>query len=615
MKVRTLFSLLTALLLAAPPAQAAPGIIYVDGAAPVNPDCGSPTTPCATIQDGVDAARPGDELRVAAGEYTAINDRAGRAQIVYLDKSLTLRGGYPPGDWQHPDPDAHPSVLNAQGRGRALYAAGMITLTLEGLTITGGDASGLGGGRIGEDVGGGLYLLSATATLSGCRILSNTAGYGPESAGGGLYLRYGALHLRDSTLAENAAGKRGGGAYLYDSAVTLSGSRVLSNTAFAAGGGLALHTCAISLTDNTIAHNSANYGGGLVIDKSDVTLAGNTILSNTAGAYGGGVYLGDSAALLEDNHIAQNKALTAGGGIYLANSNAILRGNTLVANEGINTAGGGLGLRSGEITLERNAFTANVTEGDGGGLSLAYARAMLLGNAIAGNIAYHGGGGLFAGSSDVSLEGNRIANNTAYLVGGGLRLTNSDVSLQNDLVVNNLVALATNGGSGIHAVQSSLRLQHTTWARNRGGDGSALHIEGLSGPLLLTNTLLVGHTIGITLAAGNRITLEATLWGAGSWANGADWAGAGTVVSGTRNIWGDPAFVEAEGGNYHIMASSAARDAGVDAGVGRDMDGQPRPIGPAPDLGADEFCYQTFSPLALKGVRGQCAAPRRPDSR
>jgi hypothetical protein len=40
---------------------------------------------------------------------------------------------------------------------------------------------------------------------------------------------------------------------------------------------------------------------------------------------------------------------------------------------------------------------------------------------------------------------------------------------------------------------------------------------------------------------------------------------------------------------YHLLPGSDAIDAGVDAGVDHDLDGDPRPQGPAPDVGADEF--------------------------
>ena len=127
-------------------------------------------------------------------------------------------------------------------------------------------------------------------------------------------------------------------------------------------------------------------------------------------------------------------------------------------------------------------------------------------------------------------------------------------------------------------------------ARNHGGDGSGLHVSGAGSTVALTNTILVSHTVGITVAAGNTATLEATLWGTDTWANRTDWGGEGTSPT-AGNLWGDPAFEDPAAGDYHIRSGSAAIDAGVDAGVSQDIDGDPRPMGSGNDLGADELPF------------------------
>jgi hypothetical protein len=179
----------------------------------------------------------------------------------------------------------------------------------------------------------------------------------------------------------------------------------------------------------------------------------------------------------------------------------------------------------------------------------------------------------------------------------------SDATLINNLIVDNQAAIS---GSGIYVSGSSPRLLHNTIARNSGGDGSGLHVverEGIWSTVSLTNTILLSQTVGITVSAGNTATLEATLWGSGAWANGEDEGGAGVILTGTRNYWGDPRFVDPAAGDYHIGPGSAAIDRGIAAGVTVDIDGDYRPVGSGYDLGADEWDvwpYSYYFPIILR---------------
>jgi hypothetical protein len=220
---------------------------------------------------------------------------------------------------------------------------------------------------------------------------------------------------------------------------------------------------------------------------------------------------------------------------------------------------------------------------------------LLVGNIITGNktTAYDGGGGVFVHQSIVTLDGNVIAGNVAsgqYSGGGGLCAKwLSAVTMINNLVADNQV---DNAGSGVYVEESSLRMLHTTIAGNMGGDGSGVYTPNghpsYPSTVALTNTIIVSQTVGVRSASGDMVRLEATLWGDGIWANGTDWAGPGTVLTGTVNFWGDPGFLDPATGGYHLGPGSEALDRGIDAGVAGDIDGQPRPY-QAPDLGADEY--------------------------
>jgi hypothetical protein len=52
--------------------------------------------------------------------------------------------------------------------------------------------------------------------------------------------------------------------------------------------------------------------------------------------------------------------------------------------------------------------------------------------------------------------------------------------------------------------------------------------------------------------------------------------------------------------NYHLRPDSPAIDVGIDVGVTSDVDGDSRPIGDFPDIGADEVRLRNFLPLVLR---------------
>jgi len=257
---------------------------------------GPPTCDYATIQEAVDAAQDGDIIKVATGNYSDVHQRAGLTQVVYINKTVTIRGGYTTNDWDTSDPEANPTTLNAQGQGRVVYITGDIGPILEGLRITGGNAAGLGGGHWGEDAGGGVYVASAAATLKGCRVFNNIA-----QAGGGLYLK--------------------------DSAAMLSENFITNNRVVCTPEG------------------SFGDGGGLFLSNSSATLNGNIIAANKAGFSGSGMYLGFGTTATLVNNVVVDNEIGDGGygydcGVFIAGSSPLLLHNTIARNLG----GGGTGV-------------------------------------------------------------------------------------------------------------------------------------------------------------------------------------------------------------------------------------------------------------------------------
>ena len=204
-----------------------------------------------------------------------------------------------------------------------MFIAGNVNPTIEGLRLTGGDASGLGG-IYGQDAGGGLYLNASEAQVSTMIIFSNTSKYGA-------------------------------GTFLFDSNSTIAKTTIVSNTASADGGGMAIYRSDdASITGNKFSRNVAYSGGGLYLVASDARISHNIIEDNTAAlGYGGGLWLVDySEATLADNAIVHNHAGSMGGGIGLDESSIMIEGNHIFDNTA-DQNGGGLFINFGEATLTR----------------------------------------------------------------------------------------------------------------------------------------------------------------------------------------------------------------------------------------------------------------------
>ncbi len=360
---------------------------------------------------------------------------------------------------------------------------------------------------------------------------------------------------------------------------TLEGLRVTNGTAFRGAGILGNAGAQVTISGCWVYSNTAErYSGGIHVYSGSLTLINSSIYSNTAGWDGGGVQVSwYSRGTLVGNHIYGNTAISySAGGVYLNNaSHVILEDNRVYSNTAGNYGGGVYLWTSDDVTITGNHIYSNQALNRGGGVYLAH-------------------------STDVLLAGNSIHNNAAeYGGGGGYLYRSGDVTMTNNLVVENRLTASTGSGTALSLSRSSARLLHTTLARNTGGSGEGVRVDNVS-MLWMTNTILVSHTVGISVTAGCTATLEATLWGTGTWANTTAWGGPGTIITHTPNIWGDPAFVDPEGGDYHIGPGSAAINGGVDAGLTTDIDGDPRPFGPLPDLGADECVGHIHLPLVVR---------------
>ncbi|HNT22879.1 MAG TPA: right-handed parallel beta-helix repeat-containing protein [Anaerolineales bacterium] len=583
------------------------------------------------VQDAALAANSGDVIKIAAGVYTGVQSISGSTQMVIVTKTLTLRGGYSP-DFSVWDPALYTTTLDAEGQGRVVYASGAVTVTLDGLQMVNGYNNSSGAGVYAVDST--LYVLNST--IGNNRLAPHFNG----NYGVGLSISNGYLSMQSSIVQGNEPlpggdySHDGGGLYAIESTVEISNSQFLSNTAAfeggscGTGGAIRLENCTTLIQGTTFRNNVATTcnggGGGIWTRIGSLRLLDSTFEGNT----NGGAVVQTPGALIEGNTFTGN----TGNGLAIGSwgqpvvnitvTRNLLENNTATGllvsapavsmiveeNEFIGNGNSGLKLRAKSDTgaatpviVRDNLFEGNTTTANGGGAYLTGAVDVLF-NRFIGNQAGGKGGGVYQDeycsdgyssytckdNASAVYDGNLFQGNSAA-EGGGLYSIpkfspNLNIAYRNMVFLENTV---TGTGSALYFYRyenSAVPFEHLTVANNTGGDGAMIY--HMMGNAYYTNTILYDGMIGIS-RQHDYVTLDHVLrydvltptLNAGSWG-----------LTDLAPITGTPAFA-ADG--YHLTAVSAAVDAGAATDLVHDIDGQPRKLGSAPDIGADESPYST----------------------
>ncbi len=294
-----------------------PDICFVDIDQDDVTDFAGPTA--TTLQSAVDAAASSATVRIA-GICRGGNTVAGETQTVYINKPLTLEGGYSLSDWSlGSDPTLYESILDGRGQNRTVYimpTAGNVTL--RNLTLRNG---------WGEN-GGGVAINGASVLITGTTMTNNTAVFD----GGAVWLDGGAVTIDHSTMRDNHADAAGGAIAGLADAITITHSTLSNNSAFAAGGAIALldtagmRTTTVNIDQSTISGNATQTGatnqtggGAMIVYDSDaaITLQHTTIVSNTSpGLSGrGGIWIGAGSVQLQHSIIAYHDSNCGNGGV------------------------------------------------------------------------------------------------------------------------------------------------------------------------------------------------------------------------------------------------------------------------------------------------------------
>ena len=222
--------------------------------------------------------------------------------------------------------------------------------------------------------------------------------------------------------------------------------------------------------------------------------------------------------------------------------------------------------------------------GMGGGIYISCGAPLLTNLVISGNSANYGGG-VYVASYGCPYPGyyprliNVIFSNNSASYGGGMANMGSNTSLTNVVFFSNG---ATQQGSGIYNAQSSPGLINVSM------DANGIHNYNHSSPTI-DNSIVWGPTFGIVNEEGTSVPTVSYSLVEGCNPGGVWNTACGT--DGTHNLADvDPKFTY----DLHLQGSSPAIDKGDNTlisleGITTDLDGNPRIVGSAVDLGAYEY--------------------------
>ncbi|MBI5869454.1 MAG: right-handed parallel beta-helix repeat-containing protein [Actinobacteria bacterium] len=360
-----------------------------------------------------------------------------------------------------------------------------------------------------------------------------------------------------------------------------------------------------AVLDGFVIDNQAAAGnltrGIYIAGNSSPSIRNCTINGNYSSANGSGVYItgATSTVTLTDTNVTGNSTTMSGGGIWSNSPLSISRGS-VSDNAALNTAsaGGGLYLSgSAVMTISGTSISENSAQW-GGGVYSSGPKLTVTGSYIEGNYATHySGGGLSLSGGAASaayISDSYIRGNSAQSDGGGVWISSTTkTTITNCIISGNSAAGTgtTSYGGGVFGSTLTTVINSTI-----GGNYSGKYGGGYSGGGTITNSIIYGNsaTTGLQITGSPTVSYSDIQGG----------------FTGAANANYDPQFVEIRSyteaptstGNYHLQQGSLCRDAAsAQYAPASDIDGDVRPQGAAPDMGADEltYCAGSKPPLAL----------------
>lgn len=366
---------------------------------------------------------------------------------IAINKSLTIAG-----------PNADLLAVSGNNAGRIFYISNGATVTLAAMKLKDGRVD-----TIDENIGGAIFLLDSTLTLTSMTLTDNMARYTGQQpsavfgTGGAIYSHNSTLSINNSTINNNTA-PSAGGIYSRIGIVEIINSKINDNSG---SGVIGFENEIINVINSTFNGNSGRAIAGL---NGRISLINSTVTNNRSG----GISNDDFQAILTidrsiiSNNSSLNFAGTVGGGVL--NKGIATISNTSINHNRVSGDGGGV-FNTGTMNLINSTVSNNEALKSGGGIFNAVGQLYLTNSTVSGNVADFGGGfgnspggGIYNGSlfggGSIILTNSTIANNRSTGLGGGLYHDFSGtVTIRNTIIAGNFSSRGRVDVSGIFVSQ------------------------------------------------------------------------------------------------------------------------------------------------------------------
>ena len=358
-----------------------------------------------------------------------------------------------------------------------------------------------------------------------------------------------------------------------------------------------LDTSSSSVLDGfTISDGNANVpdigidGGGIFSERSQAILRNLTVTNNTAAGLGGGMYAQDSLNQLTNVDFVSNTA-SSGGAVYNNTSGSIFTDTTFESNSSENS-GGAILNEASNIIIDEATFTGNVAGAAGGAVFNADLSNSVINDVVfEGNSAGDNGGAFFNFESSPVLTNVEFRSNNAAATGGAIYNLGEGTETVETTIANGVFEGNTaEFGGAIYTSFSNNQGINLTFTNNTASlNGSAIYTAGDEDTTsTYTNTIVWNNTEGEDIEPifndGTETVISQSLVEGG-------------YEPGTDIIDADPLFVDGEGVDLRLSASSPAINVGTETPVFLETDvaGFDRVVGEGVDLGA----YEYFNPAEV----------------